>query len=322
VPRPPRAARRLAAAWNGDRVSRAEIAWAVPRGSRRARSQGQFLHALVRDPALGELRSDRRAHVLEVARVLARFASWEDRTTRPTRARVCELADVGVTTWKKCRLWLEDRGYLGTVRKGRQALYRRVLPAVLDNDRNDAAVYVLAIPRPPERQAPPAPPGTPVTRPPTSSRSEPGTDHTREAPRNDGKPAVPPALLEGAVLKNLSDRAAAHFWRPFAAAGWTPRDLLFAIDHRPGGEQHRRDLHDVIYPAGWLRWRLALWLDDAGQPVASRSQRWAAGNAARLAHRERQRAELAAAAATAAPPGSHFDQLRTERGWRRNTRAT
>jgi hypothetical protein len=323
--RPPRGARRLAALHNGDRVSRAEIAWAVPAGSRRARSQAQFLQAAVRCPQLDGVREDRRRNLLEVARVLARHASWEDRTTRPTRVRICQLAGIGVSTWKVCRGLWEKWGFLGTVRAGRSSFAR---PAALDDGRNDAAVYVLAVPKRPK----PAKPAlvTPVTRPPTDLRSRSCTTHTRASGRTPGegtalradsaaKPAVPPALATGAVLEKLSDRARAHFWGPFAAAGWTAGDFRFAIDHRPGGQPHRRDHRDVLYPAGWVRWRLAHWLDDAGRPARSRSQAWAAAAAADRAAAAARRAELEGLAAAAVPPNSAIEQLRTERGWKRRT---
>ena len=37
-------------------------------------------------------------------------------------------------------------------------------------------------------------------------------------------------------------------------------DLQFAVDHEPGGRQHRYDLATVRHPVGWLRFRLRLWL--------------------------------------------------------------
>lgn len=306
---PPPAARHRAAVWNGDRITRAEIAWAVPPGSRRARSQGQWLAALARDRALDDLRADRRHNVLEVGRYLARRASWQDRTTMPVRSRLCAALGIGMTTWKACRRWLEDHGYLGTVRKGRMARFRRVLAAVLDNDRNDAAVYVLAVRR--SRPAAPAP-ADPVTRPPTGSRSEPGTNHTRETPENTGKPALPLALRCGRVLENLSDRAVSCFWRPFERAGWSVADWRYAIDHLPTGRPHRRDLTDVIYPAGWLRWRLAHWTDSDGRPVPSRSQRAAARLQLERAHRARLRAELERLAAAAVPPTPAYLEARQQ----------
>lgn len=322
--RPPPAARRLAALHNGDRVSRAEIAWAVPAGSRRARDQAQFLRAAARCPQLAGAREDRRRNLLEVARVLARYASWEDRTTRPTRALVCRLAGIRLSTWKVCRALWQKWGFLGVVRQGRSSFAR---PAALDDGRNDAAVYVLAVPRSARRPAKPAP-VTPVTRPPTDSRSESCTAHTRASagtpeegtglrPDSAAKPAVPRALASGAVLEKLSERARAHFWGPFAAARWSVGDFRFAIDHLPGGRPHRRDWRDVIYPAGWVRWRLAHWLDDAGRPVPSRSQVWAAAAAADRAAAAARRTELEGLAAAAVPPNSAIEQLRAERGWKR-----
>jgi hypothetical protein len=322
--RPPAAARQLAALHNGDRVSRAEIAWAVPAGSRRARSQAEFLQAAASYPQLAEAREDRRRNLLEVARILARYASWTDRTTRPTRALVCRLAGIRLSTWKVCRALWQEWGFLGVVRQGRSSFAR---PAALDDGRNDAAVYVLAVPRSSAKTPKPAS-VTPVTRPPTDSRSESCTTHTRASertpenrtglrPGSASKPAVPRALASGAVLEKLSDRARAHFWGPFAAAGWTVADFRFAIDHRPGGAQHRRDWRDVIYPAGWLRWRLAHWLDDAGRPVPSRSQVWAAAAAADRAAAAARRAELEDLAAAAVPPNSAIEQLRAQRGWKR-----
>jgi hypothetical protein len=304
---------------------------------RRARSQAEFLQAAARYPQLAEAREDRRRNLLEVARVLARYASWTDRTTRPTRALICRLAGIRLSTWKVCRALWQKWGFLGVVRQGRSSFAR---PAALDDGRNDAAVYVLAVPRSSAKTPKPAS-VTPVTRPPTDSRSESCTTHTRASERTPedrtalragsaSKPAVPRALASGAVLEKLSDRARAHFWGPFAAAGWTVADFRFAIDHHPSGARHRRDWRDVIYPAGWVRWRLAHWLDDAGRPVPSRSQVWAASAAAAKrasvpAVLARQ-AELTAAAAADVPvprrrngtdPGSHFEQLRAERGWKR-----
>jgi hypothetical protein len=310
--RPGQAARALAARFNGDRVSRAEIAWALPRGSRRARCQGDWLKALARDPELAREREPYQSHIREIASELARRASWDDRTTMLPRAEACAMFGFSVTTWKKCRKWLEGHGYLGTVRKGRLAGFRRVVAAVLDTGRNDAAVYVLAMPARPKRQLEPPPPVPPLARPPSCSRSEQGSNHTGKSAATTGGPD----FSEHRVLKNLSDKAVAHFWRPFAAAGWTPRDLVHAINHWPDGVQHRRDLTDVLYPAGWLRWRLSWWLID-GVPVSSRSQRWARIAAADRAARAQLRAERAAAAAAATPPNAAWaaakSKLRAQR---------
>lgn len=297
--RPGEAGRRLAARWNGDRISRPEIVWALPRGSRRARCQGDWLRALSRDLELASVREPFQSHIRQIASELARRASWEDRTTMLPRAEACAMFDISLTTWKKCRKWLEGHGYLGTVRKGRLAGFRRVLAAVLDTGRNDAAVYVLALPARPKRQLEPPPAAPVLARPPSCSRSEQGSNHTGARAATTGAPD----FSEHLVLKNLSDKAAAHFWRPFAAAGWTPRDFMHAINHWADGIQHTADLSTVLYPAGWLRWRLSWWLID-GVPIPSRSQRWAAGHAADRAAAAALRAELANPAAV--PPNAAF----------------
>lgn len=305
VMRPGSAARRLAAAWNGDRVSRAEIAWAVPRGSRRARCQGDWLAALARDPELAAVREPFQSHIRQIARELARRANWYDRTTMLPRAEACELFGISVTTWKKCRKWLELTGYLGTVRKGRMAGFRRLVAAVLDTGRNDAAVYVLALPARPKQQLEPPPSKPQLARPPTDSRSESCSNHTRASAATTGAPD----FSEHQVLKNLSDKAAAHFWRPFAAAGWTVRDFMHAVNHWPDGVQHTSDLTGVLYPAGWLRWRLSWWLID-DVPIRSRSQRWAAIASQQRAEQAAHRAEQAAAAAAAVPPTAGWREAR------------
>jgi hypothetical protein len=67
-----------------------EIFRAVPVSSRRARSQLSWVADVLDDPEFGELRADRRRNWAEVVRVLARYADWRDRTTRPTWARLGE----------------------------------------------------------------------------------------------------------------------------------------------------------------------------------------------------------------------------------------
>ena len=52
------------------------------------------------------------------------------------------------------------------------------------------------------------------------------------------------------VLRRISAEHLRHLARPFFAAGWSPRDLLRAIDHEPGGRQHGYT-SGVRSPAGW-----------------------------------------------------------------------
>ena len=52
------------------------------------------------------------------------------------------------------------------------------------------------------------------------------------------------------LLRRISAEHLRHLARPFFAAGWSPRDLLHAIDHEPGGRQHGYT-SGVRSPAGW-----------------------------------------------------------------------
>ena len=74
------------------------------------------------------------------------------------------------------------------------------------------------------------------------------------------------------LLRRISAEHLRHLARPFFAAGWSPRDLLHAIDHEPGGRQHGY-MSGVRSPAGWIRSRLAAWSGPNGVPLPSRSQR-------------------------------------------------
>jgi hypothetical protein len=314
-------------------LSRTEVALAVatmPVPARRPWSQGEFLAAAVACPDLAEVRVDRRANLLRFIRVLARTGSWTEAdpdpraTTRPTRERTCAMAGFCKTTFKECRAWWEARGFVAVVRQGRTAWARSMSKAaVLDYEGNDAAVFVFGVP---QKTAPAAPAAqlTAGTRPPSGSvsggdppdpcgRGKTG-DPTALRAGSFPKPALPRALSRYPVLEKLSDRAIRCFWRPFAEALWSVADWLHAVDHRPEGTQHRKDLSEVRHPAGWLRWRLSLWLDAAGRPVASRSQCAAAFRAADAARRDRERGELARVPGV--PPGPEIARLREQRGWK------
>jgi hypothetical protein len=95
-------------------------------------------------------------------------------------------------------------------------------------------------------------------------------------------------LMRKAAGKTISDGWSAWIARPFTAAGWIPRDLLWAIDHPPGDHGQHRLSARVRHPVGWLRWRLGLWLAGDGTALPSLSQLRAAaaakasGEAARL----------------------------------------
>jgi hypothetical protein len=297
----------------GDAIGRIEVALVVPDQMRRAMSQREFLAAAVAWPGLAKVgRQDFRDHLLDYARIQALCGSWTDAdpdpraTSRPTRARTCAMGGFSESTWKRCRRWWQREGLIVNVREGRTAEARAMSKAaVLDYEGNDAAVFVLCVPRKPQKTVPAPPPAQPpeITGPPR------GTENRRFAPRSpvdDAEPGKPPALRADCppkpafprclarhpVLSKLSDKAIAWLWRPFASALWTAADWLHAFDYRPDGMQHRKDLAAVRRPAGVARWRFSLWLDAAGRPVASRSQRAAAARAEDAARRAREREQL------------------------------
>jgi len=254
-----------------------------------------FLRAAAAHPDLAGLRADFARNLLEVMRVWARYASWEDCTTRPGRALVCGLAGISVSTYKACRRWWEARGFLGTVREGTTPwLHGAAVVADLEA-RNDAAVYVLAVPRQ-KQPIRPVTSVTPLTRPPTVTRrvtvnppheanGEPGKSNPERPglrPVSAGQPAAGAAvaLLKGPG-QTLSDRHVAWIARRFTAAGWSGADLTWAVDHLPDGVQHRHRTAGVRHPGAWLRWRLRQWIRPDGTIWPSASQQRAA-YAARL----------------------------------------
>ena len=241
---------------------------------------------------------------------------------RPARCRIRVQA---------ARRVLEERGFLGLVAQGWTSALRA---AVLDDQTGTSAVFVLTIPRRKQRlrsdREPPR-----VNRPLTGSRREPDiAPRAREAspkiksgnpevkgekaraPR--GLPVLPPAgaaplaavpenrtealaaaqvMQEHArVLRRLSAEHLRHLARPFFAAGWSPRDLLHAIDHEPGGRQHAYTA-GVRSPAGWIRSRLAAWFGPNGVPLPSRSQRLAEARRQVLTDQAARRARDAGARA-------------------------
>lgn len=155
-------------------LSHADVARAVPAGSRRIRSQREALRRGLACPDLAAVRADFRAHLRDWWRIHVLHASWGGPgrpprgTTEPTRARVCERAGVSVSTYKACRRWWEARGYIAIARPGTTPDLR---PAVLSSPANIRQAYVLCIPRE-WRQAPHREPVRPLTRPLSKSRRD------------------------------------------------------------------------------------------------------------------------------------------------------
>ena len=101
------------------------------------------------------------------------------------------------------------------------------------------------------------------------------------------------------LLQRISGEHLRHLAWPFFAAGWSPRDVLHAIDHEPGGRQHGYTSGVRCVP-GWVRARLTEWLGPDEIPLPSRSQRLAEARRQVLADQADRRARDAAQRATLA----------------------
>ena len=111
------------------------------------------------------------------------------------------------------------------------------------------------------------------------------------------------------LLGRLSAEHLRHLARPFFAAGWTPADLLHALDHDTRGRQHGYSA-GVRSPAGWVRSRLAGWLGPDAVPLPSRSQRVAEARRQVLAEQAARRARDTAARAQVADYAVHAARAR------------
>lgn len=305
---------------------KAAIYAAVPGGSRRARSQRAYLAALLADPELAGLRADARRSVLEVARVLARWASWRTMTAWRPRARI--RAEVGssrdparplsVSAYKRARQWLEGHGYLGLVEPAFSPMFS---PGVLAGQAgpNRSPVFVLTTPRRRCQIRKPAGDQSlngPLSRArsardPVHARAKPSKVKTEMDPAARGRPVLPPggpaphhcprtrgeALSAARViqdrardLRRISAEHVRSIARVYFRAGWIPADVVHALDHEPDGRQHGYT-SGIGSPAHWAAYRLGLWLGPAGTPLPSRSQLVTAARERDQAEQARRRAE-------------------------------
>ena len=246
----------------------------VPEGSDRitgTRIERLYVDDMVADPRWRALRPHARRNMLEWAKWMARSADYATGTTRPTRLAICRLARFCIRTFQRCRARAQAWGRLGVVREGM---------CLADwPDANEAAVYVLCIPRKirpklesaqlsPQTVAPTGERSCSVEVSPHDRRQKQGQEPDRAPSGRAVSPEVARAVRKGPA-KDISDRAVAVLTRPFRAAGWSPAALSWAVDHERDGTWHFRSLTEVRRPAGWLKWRLGRHLGDAGVPLAS-----------------------------------------------------
>jgi hypothetical protein len=314
------------------------VAQAIPAGSRRCADQRAALRALAADPELAQRRADFGHHVAEVYRFLIRHADWRTALTVPGRANVCRAVvrsctgqPISASTFKRCRAWLEEHGYLGTVTGG----WTPMLSAAVLTDpeaRNLAPVYVVTIPRRPRPDRPERRPARlhdgsneplpllPKARVRTHARGcareddekQNNEDHAsrgltsktsaqsrwslRRRPENraEGQSAAEALQDHHRVLARISAAYVRHLARPFVAAGWTPADVGHALNYEFGGAQHRFSMATVGNAGAWARARLARWLGPDGVPLPSASQQRAARDDAARAQSAEQQTRTAA----------------------------
>ena len=279
---------------------KAEIFAAIPGGSRRCRSQREWLRAALAEVEGQGWYANRRAHYAAICRRLALSMDWRLRTSWPGHEQTAASVGVSADTVARCVAWLRGRGLIGLVSPGTTPELR---PGVLyAGTGNLAAVYVLTVPkRRPRLRRPDA--GQQDLRTHLGSRSDPGTapctreprpkvktwtdrppggltmlprhgEHragTRRHKRSKARAAAIEAQKRSRELSRLSPEHVRHLARAFILAGWLSGDLVHALDFEPGGRQHRYTAA-VRSPAGWVRNRLALWLGPDGAPLPSRSQ--------------------------------------------------
>jgi hypothetical protein len=307
-----------------DELSRAEVARAVPAGSRRLRSQREAFRAGKNCPDLAGVRADFRKSLVAWWEIHVRHASfsWSGEggpprgtTARLSRDAVREKAMTGrpdretgesrpmsISVAKRCRRWWAERGYIGTVREGTTPELERCRRGVLYDlaplDGNRTPVYVLCVPRASCRSAGRRP-GSQAdevveTRNdlPSSSRREVELPARERAAAKPGSAPQQRNHTRTWPLRGVSDGWWAHLAAPFRRACWSEADLVFAVDHDPGGRQNRERLANVVHPVGWLRWRLSRWLGPDGVPVPSPSQVRKAAHAQVLAEQAARRRQL------------------------------
>ncbi|WP_204078307.1 hypothetical protein [Planotetraspora phitsanulokensis] len=298
---------------------------AVPEGMRPAGSQQEFVRAVKEHPDALALRCHGYRNLMQVATALSNWADWTTLTTRPTEQRIAEEADLALSTVKRWVRWLRERGFLGTVEEGTTVRYRKGTRMGLDDDGlgNRAAVWVLCVPSPQVDDVAPVTDKTSsrtdrtTTEPPSVTLPErvtEGPTHARETRSSRRKTRISPTSARPAspgtkrhalqtaeqirdtstTLRRLSPWYIRHLTRVFLVAGWTADDVLHALDHKPDGTawtytwQHVDDLRHI---PGWVKHRLAAWLDVDGRPVASKSQRLDAAAAKVRSEQEAWRAQ-------------------------------
>jgi len=251
-------------------------------------------------------RADQRAHLTLFARAVHEAADARTLESHPGYARIEALTGLPHRTVQRCRHWFERRGRLvctepGSTPRYPHQLYRR--HALDAGTVNLARTWLLVIPAPGDDQDPAPEPrsGAPWFPPSAGKPSGPAREAAAEVTgpgESDGRcapgslpppphpvPWVPPwppeqnphrrreMLAAGETLRGLNSTLARlparhlrSICRPWFAAGWTPRQILAAVESAPSGDPHLY-AGRVRIPAAWLAARLAPWVGPDGHPI-------------------------------------------------------
>ncbi|MDV3194587.1 MAG: hypothetical protein Q8886_02580 [Candidatus Phytoplasma australasiaticum] len=283
---------------------------AVPQGSVPVSAPVRWLVAVKNDPSVLALRRDAREAVGRLAFVLTAHAR-RDGTTAPGWDVLMLRTGMARRTLARWLAWLRSHGLLGVVETGSTPKTRAGRFSEAPEDSNARAVYLLV--RPQEETPEPAHQhvSTPrkILHPPSPAGASPSPDRGRAGasvpPHGTGTPLAEPLRRSGTpsrpattwrkydptrtraqeraaaariralapCLRPLSDRAVRSLLLPWLRRGWTPGDVLHALDHTPDGRR-RTWTSDVEKPAGWLCHRLAPWREaEAPSQVSTRRHR-------------------------------------------------
>jgi len=252
------------------RNSNLRIYRAIPKGSRRARNQPQALRALEQRIALeadlGRLRADAETNARNIARALVFSAHWSTMVTRPGWDTLTERTGLSRSTIQRVIRRLKEWGLLGVVTTGSTWRTRGCRDG--DTDGDLGAEYVLCVPadepveisdspsllRQEERSTPH------VCARETAPEPAPRPWPIHQPPRTRGGRLAAARRLQDQVplLARISDRQLRSALRPWFQLGWSPAQVMHALDHGPNGEQHWHTA-DVRHVPGWIRHRLGLW---------------------------------------------------------------
>jgi hypothetical protein len=288
------------------------------------------------------LRRHARRNALHVAELIAHHCDGKTLRSRPTLAVLVQESGLSLRTVQRWCRWWERAGFLAVIEDG---VTPRYAPDRLRQDDENQArewhliepdpelqetvtpshAYGAGPPRAPAEDAPPgaadperkqdrrsAPDSSPLAPPPW--RAPAGAWPLGQTPqrRRERLTAVQTLQRRHMVLRRLSARRLRSILRPWFGSHstppgqrWTPADVLYALDHRPGGRGGHEYAAEVRDPAGWLAHRLGFWLDQDGEPMrphsaelADRAAEHAAETGhARAASRAAEDARLAPAAA-------------------------